>query len=228
MKVGYESGIGAWFDKLEFKEACGTGSYPNKNKEYCTQLLEAIKKNKIKSVVDYGCGNLETYKGNIDWKKENIAYTGYDANIQCVDTLKEKYPQYDFEYSKLNQVPDKNADALIIKDVLIHWFDKDIKSFFDNVFDKYNYIIYMHSTKNQGYIDDKNKREMYKISDPSQRKGMKLILNTLPDCPDGWCYWDEGCYGYKAVPSELIPNEKIIYKNNIMGDSMKTFIVFKG
>jgi|MDTC01.3.fsa_nt_gb hypothetical protein len=227
MKSGYESGIGAWFDLLPFTKACGTGSFPHNNIEYCNTLKHVLSKYLIRSVVDYGCGNLETYKGNIDWNFNPIKYTGYDANIQCVNTLKNTYPLLNFEYAKLNEIPNKNADALIIKDVLIHWFDQDIKHFFENVFNKYEYVIYMHSTKNQGYIDDKNKRESYEIKNPKNRKGLVIKDGKLPKPPKGWEYWKEGCYGYHAVDDNLLPLNNLIFSKNILGDSMKTFMVFK-
>ena len=60
MKIGYESGIGAWYDKLEFEEACGRGSHPNINRSYCQHLLKTLRNNDVRSFVDYGCGNHET------------------------------------------------------------------------------------------------------------------------------------------------------------------------
>jgi len=222
MKVGYESGIGAWYDKLEFEEACGRGSYPQKNKGYCKHLLRTLRDNDVKSFVDYGCGNHETYNGNIDWSKTGIEYIGYDAHVGAIDTLRKKYPKLRFEYAKLNTIPNEDVDALVIKDVLVHWFDKDIKWFFENVFDRFENVFYMHSTTDQGYETRVPKREAYMVDDPTKRFGTRE-----KKLPKGAKYWDKGCFGYKCVPSELLPMDKVVSKINIHGDSMKTFIHFR-
>jgi hypothetical protein len=220
MKVGYESGIGAWYDKHEFEKACGTGSYPEKNRAYCNQLITTLDGLDVKTVVDYGCGNHQSYKGHIDWANTKYDYIGYDAHRGCVDTLRKKYPKLRFEYADLNVMPEP-ADVIVVKDVLIHWFNKDIEWFFENVFDNFKYVIYMHSTTNQGYKTRVPKREAYMIDNPEKRFG------TRDELPEGAKFWDEGCFGYKCVPSELLPTDKIEFKTNIMGDSMKTFILFK-
>jgi len=220
MKVGYESGIGAWYDKLKFEEACGVGSYPINNGEYCQQLIQTLDHLDVRKIIDYGCGNLQTYDGNIDWLKTKYEYVGYDAHIGCINTLKEKYPKLRFHWLKLKTMPEQ-SDVLVIKDVLIHWFDEDIRWFFNNVFEEHEYVIYMHSTTNQGYQTRIPKREVYMIDNPEHRFGIRKQL------PEGAKYWEEGCFGYKCVPSELLPENKIVFKKNIMGDSMKTFILFK-
>lgn len=225
MKTGYESGIGAWYDKLEFKNACGSGSFPVKNRAYCKKLLETLDSlPMIVKVVDFGCGNMESYKGNIDWNKTPYNYVGYDANEICLKNLKEQYPNLLVHQSTLGEVPD-SGEVLIIKDVLIHWYDEAITNFFNEVFQKYRYVIYMHSTTEQGY-PTRRKREAYNIDNPAHRIFVKQ--DDGEPLPEGYSYWEEpnGCYGYKCVPCELLPERKIVFKENIMGDSMKTFILF--
>ena len=92
MEIGKEIGIGAGFNWNKFEEACGPGSRPHHNKEYCKVLSVMIQDYEIKSVSDYGCGNLQTYKGNLDWKKLGVEYTGYDAHVGCVQELKKRFP----------------------------------------------------------------------------------------------------------------------------------------
>jgi len=237
MKGGYESGIGAWFDALPFEEACGTGSYAKNNIEYCNHLVTTLSAINTKSVTDFGCGSLESYKGNIDWSSlVNMKYNfvGYDANIRCIEECKKRYPDLQFGFAKLNEIPPRingsyENSVIIVKDVFIHWHDADIKLFFKNVFKEYNYVISMHSTLGQGYDDDKDKREAYMIDNPKKRKGYAVVDGKLPKLPEGWKYWGKGeCYGYHAVKEKLLPMKKLVTKKNIMGDSMKTFIVFRG
>lgn len=211
MEIGKEIGIGAGFRGNSFEEACGPGSRPSNNKAYCNVLQDMIKDYEIKSVVDYGCGNLQTYKGNLDWKKLGVDYTGYDAHVGCVKQLKERYPQYKFDTIELQTLPPAN-EAIIIKDVLIHWFDPDIEWFFEEAVKRFKYIIYMHDTTEQGYNNRTKRHSSYRDPDPNIRQKL----------------WDEHFFGYKSVPFELVPQDRILTKTNIKGDSMKTFMVIRG
>lgn len=171
METGYESGIGAWYDKLAFEKACGSGSYPNNNAAYCKALIKHLQLLNVNKVVDLGCGNLQSYKGNIDWSTTGIQYVGYEANHIALKELEKNYPEMRFEQAILGDIPEP-ADAIIVKDVLIHWYDEAITSFFDQVFENFRYVIYMHSTTNRGY-PNRTKREMYNKRDPSDRIGYK-------------------------------------------------------
>ena len=205
-KIGYDIGIGAAHDVVPFEEACVRGSYPSHNAEYCKVLKQTLHDLGIKKVVDYGCGNLQSYKGHIDWTREPFEYVGYDAHHGCVAELKKRYPTLTFKESVLREIPG-DGDVLIIKDVLIHWFDEDIKWFFDNVFDNFEYVCYMHSTTNQGY-GAKDHRHA-----PHEKYNMDLQ--------------EEHFYGCRYVPIELVPSENVTCSQNIMNDSMKTFILLK-
>ena len=176
METGYESGIGAWYDKLAFEKACGSGSYPNNNAAYCKALIKHLQLLNVNKVVDLGCGNLQSYKGNIDWSTTGIQYVGYEANHIALKELEKNYPEMRFEQAILGDIPEP-ADAIIVKDVLIHWYDEAITSFFDQVFENFRYVIYMHSTTNRGY-PNRTKREMYNKRDPSDRIGLQTRLRT--------------------------------------------------
>lgn len=205
-RLGYEIGIGSAHGAMEHELACGRGSYPKFNQEYCENLLQKIKDLNITSVSDYGCGNMETYKDYIDWNLNNIDYNGYDVHVGCIEENKKRYPQYKFFTMELNSFPPENQ-ALIIKDVLIHWFDEEIEWFFNNVFKNFRYVFYMHSTTERGYKTWKHRHAPY--------KGYEI---------DQLC--DKNLYGYKCVPHTTFPEDKIIFEKNIMADTMKTFIVF--
>ena len=223
MKIGYEQGIGAWYDLLPFEQACGSGSFPGNNVKYTLELKQLLIKNNIKKVVDYGCGNLETYKGNINFNDLNIEYVGYEANKICLRLLKLRYEHFKFLPAKLNEMPTEDADGIIIKDVLIHWFFKDVKWFFANVFERYENVFYYHSTTEQGYSDTRNKREAFEIKNPKNRIG----VHKGDELPKGFSYHDKGLYGYRSVPFNLLPKDKIVFNKNIMNDSMKKLIHFK-
>jgi hypothetical protein len=206
-RIGYEVGIGAGHGVNKFEKACGKGSYPQYNKRYCNALKGQLKEHKITSVSDYGCGNMESYRDNINWEKLGIDYKGYDVHLGCIEECKKRYPNLKFNTVELMELPPPDQ-CLIIKDVLIHWFDHHIEEFFEKVFDSFDYVFYMHSTTNQGY-KTRDKRHSphpgYGIEEPDP----------------------EYFYGYKCVPQRLLPNNRIIHKQNIPADSTKTFMVFK-
>lgn len=207
-ELGYDIAIGAGHDVLPFEKACGRGSFPMYNKEYTKTLLDTLHGlSDVKTIADYGCGNLESYKGHIDWTKEPYEYIGYDAHRNLIKDLRKRYPELTFKEVELNTLPEP-ADVLIIKDVLIHWFDDEIKDFFDKVFDSFKYVIYMHDTSEQSYTPRRNKR-----CPPDGGYGVKELM-------------DKNLYGYRHVPYELLPADKILFKKDMMADSMKTFILF--
>lgn len=180
------SNIGSDFPLRDFKKACGPGSYPQYNDLYCKQLILTLEELNPKKVVDYGCGNLETYKGHINWTKLPYTYIGYELDPVGVRKVRHLYPELTFQEAKLKELPEP-SDVLIIKDVLIHWFDEDIRWFFENVFDTHTHVIYMHSTTDQGYDPISHKRTKY----------------------------DEHYYGQKSVPQALIPWDRVTFKTNI-------------
>ena len=166
-RIGYEVGIGAGHGVNKFELACGPGSYPQHNRAYSKLLLETLNKYMISSVSDYGCGNMECYKGSLNWKETYIDYKGYDVHIGCVEECQKRYPELKFGTVELMELPPSDQ-CLIIKDVLIHWFDEHIENFFNNVFDSFEYVIYMHSTTDEGY-GDKDHRHA-----PHEKYGMKM------------------------------------------------------
>lgn len=214
-EIGYDIGIGAAYKDKTFEEACGTGSRPDNNKKYCGVLLKTLRGlDDIQKIVDYGCGNLQSYKGNINWTKEPYEYVGYDAHKGCIEELRKRYPTLTFKEAVLDEMPE-TSDVLIIKDVLIHWFDVEIKTFIESALKRHKYVIYMHSTTEQGYPNRKNKRAGFYNDEAVHVAVDKTIVP-----------YEKNCYGYKCVPYNLLPEDKIIHKENIKGDSMKTFILF--
>jgi len=212
-RIGYEVGIGAMYGAVDMKDASGSGSYPENNVEYCNLLKETIENLNIKKIVDFGCGNLQTYHGNIDWSKEDTEYVGYEINEYCLEYLRETYPDYNFKQAYLQKIPDEDADAIVIKDVFIHWFDKDITNFITKAMKKYRYVITSNETLLQGYISKHGSRRH--APGPWRVYGEKWKNNVQ----------NEHLYGFKVLNPELLPQDKIIIKENWMSNNTKTFIV---
>ena len=212
-KLGYEVGIGSMYGAMDIKKASGSGSYPQNNIEYCKLLKETISELGIKKVIDFGCGNLETYTNNINWENEETEYLGYEINKYCLEYLYETYPQMTFKQAHLKTMPTDKADAIIIKDVFIHWFDEDIKWFIQEAMKQYRYIITSNETTDQGYESKHGSRRH--APGPWKVYGDQWKDNIQ----------NKHLYGFKVLPYNILPANKIIKSQNWTSNNIKTFIV---
>jgi SAM-dependent methyltransferase len=94
----------------------GPGSFVGRTKEYHVFLNEFIKKHKIQSVVDYGCGDCGVYDG---FDLNNLNYFGIDVSRTAIELAQKKYPTKQFLCTETLDIP--VGDLLIVKDVFGHW-----------------------------------------------------------------------------------------------------------
>jgi hypothetical protein len=132
-----------------YKGSSGLGSSIFYNKKtYIPFIHKFLKKYKIKSVVDLGCGDFRI--GLLLYGKKNIDYTGYDAYkgiIKYNNKKFKKYKNFSFIHSDFTSVIERkhinNADLCIIKDVLQHLPNDTIIKFMDYITksNKFKYIL---------------------------------------------------------------------------------------
>lgn len=94
----------------------GPGSFPEISQKYLDFLSNFCENNNIKSIVDYGCGDVGIYK-NFDLEK--YSYTGIDASQTAIDIAQKQYPDMTFKCQETFDIP--SGDLLIVKDVFGHW-----------------------------------------------------------------------------------------------------------
>jgi len=121
------------FPLIYFFNLWGNGSGLGGTKEYCKGFIpffqEYLRKNRIKSIFDVGCGDWQFFSQiNLD----RINYTGIDVSKKMISSNTKKYGKENIIFKKadfleLDILP--KADLLIIKDVLQHWTRKDIEKF---------------------------------------------------------------------------------------------------
>jgi SAM-dependent methyltransferase len=86
-----------------------------------------MRANSVKSVLDVGCGDWQISR-LMDWR--GIDYTGVDVSSVVLSNTR-KFSKEGIRFLELNAVTDDlpNADLLIMKDVIQHWSNTDIKGF---------------------------------------------------------------------------------------------------
>ena len=136
-------------DNPNYEGSSGLGSAIWYNKKtYIPFIHKFLKKYKIKSVVDLGCGDFRI--GLLLYGKTNIDYTGYDAYKGVIDYNNERFKEnhnFHFIHSDFTSVQErkkiKNADLCIIKDVLQHLPNDTIINFMNYIIksNKFKYIL---------------------------------------------------------------------------------------
>jgi SAM-dependent methyltransferase len=111
-----------------WKYGSGEGSLPLHTQGYVKFLQKFIRKHRVRSVVDLGCGDWQ-FSRLLDWNGVN--YLGLDIVRSVIERNRKLYakPGITFEVApeKFNDLP--AADLLLAKDVLQHWSASRIQEF---------------------------------------------------------------------------------------------------
>lgn len=118
----------------------GHGSLPSVTKSYRKFIEQFIAENDIKKVVDYGCGDWQFSK-LINWGE--ASYTGLDVVESVIEDNTKKYStdKISFKAIKPGQTSIPKGDLIIVKDVLQHLSEEDIRIFLDKVLPKFKYAL---------------------------------------------------------------------------------------
>jgi SAM-dependent methyltransferase len=122
----------------------GPGSDPTTTIGYRAFLQKFIAMNPIATITDIGCG---------DWQSSrllnltDISYVGYDVVPKVVERNKRLYGKKGVDFMAMpNDVGDiPGSDLLLMKDVLQHLSNAEIKNFSDNVFPKFKFCLITNS-----------------------------------------------------------------------------------
>lgn len=128
-------------------QGSGGGSSPEITKEYRKYLQSLLEKEYINSVVDLGCGDWQFSK-LVDWS--NVDYLGLDCVKKVVEENKKLYEKENisFIYNDSSTEFDFSADLLIIKDVFIHWPNKQIIPFVNKLIKEKNFKYLLITNQN--------------------------------------------------------------------------------
>ncbi|MDY0002497.1 MAG: methyltransferase [Polyangia bacterium] len=117
-----------WGTNAEGKGSSGTGSSLQSTVAYRAFLQRFLKTNRIRSVVDAGCGDWEFSKA-MDWT--GISYKGYDIVRSVVEENKKRYaaPGIEFFTADIVKAALPPADLLLCKEVLQHLPNAYVRTF---------------------------------------------------------------------------------------------------
>ena len=140
----------------------GTGSkYNRDNKALISKINEMIKEYDIKNVYDFGCGDFEIMKHlNFD----DINYTGGDVVESVINKNTEIYSNEKIKFI-FNDKDITGYDLVIIKDVLQHHTDEDVKQILGPLIEHNKYVFsingYKFTDNRDIHIRDINNRYRY-------------------------------------------------------------------
>jgi SAM-dependent methyltransferase len=119
------------FNEIYLKNAwtfgSGGGSLEESTRDYRGFLQNFMRANRIKSVLDLGCGDWQ-FSQFINW--DGIDYTGIDVSDVVLANTK-RFSRPGVQFIELNALmePLPKADLLIVKDVFQHWGNVEIIHF---------------------------------------------------------------------------------------------------
>uniref|UniRef100_A0A6C0ERG9 Methyltransferase domain-containing protein n=1 Tax=viral metagenome TaxID=1070528 RepID=A0A6C0ERG9_9ZZZZ len=172
----YENLISKNTENKNIENIIKTNNYHCSTNIYTPFLQNFINKNKIKTIVDFGCGYLTE---NSIYENLNIEYTGYDNCMLDLikNTVKYHTPKYTFIVLDFytNKESIKKADMCILKNILEYWSLNQIYNFLDYlVYNKiYKYILICNSYNT--LIDYRDITE-----DTREDSPLQLSCNFLP------------------------------------------------
>jgi SAM-dependent methyltransferase len=132
---------GTWGKDVAGKGTSGTGSTLEITQEYRAYIEDFIKKHRVKSVVDAGCGDW-SFSTAIDWG--NASYLGIDIASDVIAAVRDTHETDKIKF-QVGDITDElpAAELLISKDVLQHLSNELVHEFIRNNLrkGKYKWVI---------------------------------------------------------------------------------------
>ena len=126
----------------------GHGSLPKGTEPYRAFLEDFIRANRIRRVVDYGCGDWQ-FSRLIDW--QGAEYVGLDVVPALIEANRIAFarPGVSFDLSPENPDELPDGDLVIAKDVLQHLPTADIHAFLADVLPRYRLALLTNDSGEQ-------------------------------------------------------------------------------
>jgi hypothetical protein len=161
--------------KRNTKFFSGTGSHQkNIINPYITKVITFLKLHKFSKVVDCGCGDFNIGKEIYLFTK---SYIGLDIVKGLINYNKKKFIHKKLEFIIKDILIDKlpKADIFLIRQVLQHLSNNDIKLFLKNIKYKCKFLIVTEHWTSKKDLPNKNFITNFNI-----RKGSQILLHKQP------------------------------------------------
>jgi SAM-dependent methyltransferase len=136
----------------EWQYGSGTGSRPVNTRRYMRMLQRFLRDQKIRSVVDFGCGDWQ-FSQFIKW--EGIDYLGLDIVPFVIERNEKQFSSDNVRFrvfsGNFDDVPP--ADLLIVKDVLQHWSNASILAFLP-VLERFRFSLITNDVNPRGITEN--------------------------------------------------------------------------
>ena len=121
---------GVWGRDVARKGTSGSGSTLAITRDYRAYLHDFIKKHRVTSIVDAGCGDW-SFSSTIDWAE--ASYLGVDIASDVIEAVREKHEKGKIAF-RVGDITEElpAADLLISKDVLQHLSNALVQKFIRN------------------------------------------------------------------------------------------------
>jgi len=155
----------------------GSGSY-GKSAEFKASIInEFIEKNKINSVIEFGCGD-----GNqLSYSNYN-QYLGVDISLEAVNFCKNKFKD-DFtkKFITLEEYKHQTAELILSLDVIYHLIESETYLNYISMISKSceKFLIVFSSNKNESADANHVKHRKFTDNLPSYFKLIKTVANPL-------------------------------------------------
>ena len=171
----------------------GPGSLPAFTGDYRKVIEEVIKRNKIKTVLDYGCGDWQFSK-LINWEQLIDNYQGVDVVESLINSHRNNYESAKIKFNVVNDAWDwPTVDLIICKDVLQHLPNEHIEEILKKMKMSAKYLLITNDVTNvKGkFVENLNClpgkwRPLDLLKDPWNLKGTPLITwpvkNRVKQC----------------------------------------------
>ena len=165
-----------WGSKNDNLFFSGRGSYDEHIiSPYIESILEFIKSNKIKTIVDLGCGDF-----NIGSKIYPFVdkYVACDIVPELIEYNKKLYVAENLKFICLDAISEAlpDGDILIVRQVFQHLKNSEIQSILNKV-GKYKYLVVTEGVPNQDFIPNK---DHFHGPDIRLSSNSGIVLHTSP------------------------------------------------
>ncbi|XVN42451.1 MAG: class I SAM-dependent methyltransferase [Candidatus Rickettsia vulgarisii] len=173
------------FTKIYDQNLWGSGSGPGSNpinaEPYLKLLQSYLDDPKFVSIVDLGCGDWQLMKTlRIPDSKAHI---GFDLVKSVINTNIKNYQKDNINFNHIHKLADlknQKGDLLIVKDVLQHSNNQEIKYFIKEILPNFKYALITNdyfSTNNNSEISTGLYRTIDLESEPFNMSSIKTLLD---------------------------------------------------